>query len=515
MPEPGDINAAPRANAAHAGTAPDPVTVLLRYMQSGFRGITGNAFNFCRALCELTEGDIGRTELASGLLYGWYTLRGQKKDIIQLQETSAYEIICEINNELTLHLIDPHDYRDLKPQLHIFPLSILINKFEMDKDFKSALDLYRKKQIAEKQRNEDRQNRLQQEDTIDSILKRITQARSGDVLHPIRGIKNIYALIERGFEPGICDNPDLWVDAEEFATLYYKNKLNGEELLLIGKEKLQPVAELDRIEYKFGVAKSKDKPREFHEKHIRFNKALPGEPPRNWKEEFFKGLEILTTYPEELKNKTVADLEVMARAIDNVIIERSRIDEGLLPYDALFNKDTRTILMDTIAGNKPLPEIRKNLDYLEHTGVIQQAYRDCLFELMGMGADGIVLYDHLKKMDREATLACIQQLSPHNKAGIKKILEGIEIRGIAENQDFKEYIYTNGRLGATAIHKKRIKEIVLSILKNIPGKINEENITIAMLPYIDELGLDELDRIRQRILELEEVVAARRQQQND
>jgi|GEM_PF-4517718 len=501
----------PRADAGQTGGTPGPVDILLKYMKSGFRGITGNTFNFCRALCEITEGAIGRTDQASGLVYGWYTLRGQQKDIIQFKENSVYEIIYEINNEITLHLIDQHDYQHLKQCLNIYPLSILISKFEMEKEFKAVLDIYKKRQLEERQRREAKKSKLQQEDTIESILKKIEQSRSDDIIFPIRGIKNIYALIEKGYAPGMCDNPDLWVDAEEFASLYYKNPKNDEELLLIGREKLQAVTEQDRIEYKFAVAKNKDRPRDFRDKYNRFNRIKQDEPPRNWKEDFFKGLDILTTYPEELKNKTVTDLEVMAKAIDGVIIERSQIDEGLLPYDALFKKETRKILVDTLAGQKPLPEIRKNLDYLEHTGMVQPAYRDSLLELMNLEAAGIVLYDHLTKKDREATLAFIQQLPVHKTAGIRKILEGIEIKEVSESQDFKSYIYTKGELSSSESHKKRVKVIVASILKSIPGEINEENITIAMLPYIDELGLDELDRIRQRILELQEVVAARQE----
>jgi hypothetical protein len=349
---------------------------------------------------------------------------------------------------------------------------------------------------------------------VDSLLKRIDNAKSGEVIFPIRGIKSIYALIDKGFVPGICDNPELWVDAEEYSTLYGNGRNGDEEILLIGREKLQAVTEHDRIEYKFLVAKNKDKPQEFLAKLARFNRAKPGGEPRNWKEEFLKGLDILTKYPEELKNKTEADLDVMARAIDGVIVERSRIEEGLLPVDALFTRDTRKVLEVVFAANKPLSEIRKSLDYFEHTGMVQPAYKDSLYELIKMELDGFVLYDHLANKDRERTLEFMQKLAHPEAVDIRKILEGIEIKEIADNQTFKDYIYTNGAIAFSEVHRKRVKEIVAMVLKSIPGNIDAGNITIAMQPYIEELGLDELDRIKQRILVLKEVVASRQAQQH-
>ena len=317
--------------------ANDPIDIVLKYMRSGFRGLTATPYNFCRVLCEITEGNVGRMD-QEDLQYGWYKAGGQKKDIIKFRDKAVYEVIYEINGEITLHAIDQSDYLQMRQYLNLHPLSLLISKFEISKEYRSALDLYRKKHIEERQRiNADKQ-RPGQEDTIESVLKKIDSAKSGDVIFPIRGIRSIYALIDRGFFPGICDNPDVWVDAEEFASLYYKNGKDDEEILLIGREKLQAVTEQDRIEYKFLVAKSKDNPQDFRMKFARFNRAKTIELPRYWKEEFFKGLDVLTTYPEELKNKTEADLDVMARAIDGVIVERSHVEEGLLPADALFRK---------------------------------------------------------------------------------------------------------------------------------------------------------------------------------
>jgi len=488
-----------------------PIDILLKYMRSGFRGITGSPVNFCRVLCEFTEGDIGRSDRRNELLYGWYTIGGQKKDILRLKNGLAFEMIYEIDGEITLKSIDQRDFKLLEKNLNIHPINVLISKFEIEKEFKTALEIYKRKQQEMKQQAEADKRRLELEDNIETVLKRIENASSDDALPPIKGIKNIYALIGKGFIPGICDNPDLWVDAEEFASLYYVNIQTGEEVLLIGREKLQAVTEQDRIEYKFLVAKSNDKPKEFNEKKNRFNKTKSGES-RNWEEDFFKGLDVLTKYPEELKNKTVADLEVMATAIDGAIGERSRIEEGLIPFDALYKKETRKILVEVSASYKPLAEIRKTLDYLEHTGMVQPPYKASLYELLKMGKAGLIFYDHLVRQNKEGLLDFIHNLPRHHTIDIRKILEGTEIKEISGSQSFKDHIYVHGEISSPEIHKKRIKVVVAAILKNIPGKINAENITLAMQPYIEELGLDELDKIKQRILELKEVVARQHQQ---
>ncbi len=515
MPEIDNPAAPPRSTTDTTKTAADPVDIVLKFMRSGFRGLTGSPYNFCRVLCELTEGNIGRTDQENSLQYGWYKAGGQKKDIIKFRDDAVYEIIFEINGEITLHAVDGNDYLRLRRNLSFHPVSLLISKFEITKEYKSALDLYRKKLLEEKEQRDANKKWLEQEETIDAVLRKIENAKSGDVLFPLRGIQNINALIDRGFTPGICDNPDQWVDAEEYSTLYGKSRNGDEEILLIGREKLQAVSEHDRIEYKFLVAKSNDKPGEFSAKLSRFNRTKTGEQPRNWREEFFKGLAVLTTYPEELKNKTEADLDVMVKAIDGVIVERSHIEEGLLPVDALFRKDSRKVLEQVFAANKPLSEIRKTLDYFEHTGMVQPAYKDCLYELIKMELDGFALYEHLANKDRDKTLEFMRKLAHPDAVDIRKILEGIELREISENQAFKDYIYTNGVTGVSDVHKKRVKAIVTLVLKSIPGKIDAENITRAMQPYIEELGLDELDRIKQRILELKEVVANRqRERQN-
>ncbi len=509
MAETNNPVAPPPTPADSTVRAINPVDIVLKYMRSGFRGLTGTPYNFCRVLCDITEGNIGRADLGNSLQYGWYMAGGQKKDIIKFGDNAVYEIIFEINGEITLHAIDQSDYLRLRRHLSLHPVSLLITKFEITKEYKAALDLYRRKQVEDRQRADSDKRRLELEETIESVLKKIENAKSGDVIFPLRGIKSIYALVAKGFIPGICDNPEMWVDAEEFSSLYYKDKKNGDETLLIGREKLQAVTEQDRIEYKFLVAKSKDRPQDFYQKLARFNRIKTNERPRNWKEEFLKGLDALTKYPEELTNKTEADLDVMADVIDGVIVDRSRIEEGLLPVDALFRKDTRIVLEDVFAANKPLSEVRKTLDYFEHTGMVQPAYKDCLYELIRMELDGFVLYDHLANKDREKTLAFVRSHAQPETVDIRKVLEGIEIKEISENQAFKDYIYTNGTTGTSEVHRERVKEIVALILKSIPGKVDAENITIAMQPYIEELGLDELDRIKQRILELKEVVANR------
>lgn len=480
--------------------------MVFKYMRSGFKGIVGSPVNFCRLLCEMNEGMTGGNDHAHSVTYGCYTSGGQKKDVIQLQGESAYEVSYETHRDVTLTSIDPKIYQYMRSTMQMHPVSLLISKFKIEKEYKTALDILRRKQLEEKQYQEAEKRKKDRENDIDTVLTRISRARSGDMIFPVKGMRNILALIDRGYVPGISDNPDVWIDAEEVATLSYRNAQKNEELLLIGREKLQAVSEPDRIEYKFLVIKSSDKPKDFLEKHARFNRKKDGDPSRDWKADFFSGLEILTKYPEELKNKTAADLDVMARAIDVVIGERSRIDEGLIALDSLFRRETGRILAEISETGAPFAEIRKTLDYFEHTGMVKPAYKDCLCELIKMKSAGIVLYDLLARGDRQKTLAYLNSLPQHHTIDMRIILEGTELQTISGNQEFKDYIYTNGALHTPDTRKKRVKVVVALVLKSIPGEINAANITAAMQPYIDELGLDELDKIRQRILELKEVV---------
>jgi hypothetical protein len=56
-------------------------------------------------------------------------------------------------------------------------------------------------------------------------------------------------------------------------------------------------------------------------------------------------------------------------------------------------------------------------------------------------------------------------------------------------------------------HDKRVKEIVAEVLKNIPkAKLTSRTITIALAPFVNELGFGRLVKIRERILQLKGMV---------
>ncbi|MDA8423281.1 MAG: hypothetical protein M0Z89_08095 [Nitrospiraceae bacterium] len=166
MTEVNNSKSEPRTRADLLRKTLDPVDILLKYLNSGFRGITGSPFNFCRVLCEMTEGMSGDRK-GDAAVYGWYTLGGQKKDIIQFKDNHVYEIIYEINGEITLHAIEQKEYQRIRLLLSVHPLSVLISKFEMEKEYKAALDIFKRKQNEEKQRQEAEKRRSEQEDGIE------------------------------------------------------------------------------------------------------------------------------------------------------------------------------------------------------------------------------------------------------------------------------------------------------------------------------------------------------------
>ena len=66
-----------------------------------------------------------------------------------------------------------------------------------------------------------------------------------------------------GFVPGLVDNPDNWVDAEDFPGMRYRHARSGIEILLTARERLQPIEELNRLEFFFLVNRSDDDPAAF------------------------------------------------------------------------------------------------------------------------------------------------------------------------------------------------------------------------------------------------------------
>ena len=62
-------------------------------------------------------------------------------------------------------------------------------------------------------------------------------------------------------------------------------------------------------------------------------------------------------------------------------------------------------------------------------------------------------------------------------------------------------------VSATLLYDKRIKEILTEVLRKMPKqRVTSSSITLALAPYVHELGLGKLVKIRERILLLKEVV---------
>jgi hypothetical protein len=147
----------------------------------------------------------------------------------------------------------------------------------------------------------------------------------------------------------------------------------------------------------------------------------------------------------------------MADEVEHVIDRRQELDKGILPYEAVFGRDT-TAIIDHIRKNRtPAREIRKALDYFEYTGMIDAQYKTALHRLI--------------------TAAIASE-----RTGAAPALDAV-------------------------LYDKRVKEIVADVLRKIPKeRLTARTITIALTPYVSELGFGRLVKIRERILQLKEMV---------
>jgi hypothetical protein len=298
------------------------------------------------------------------------------------------------------------------------------------------------------------ERRMASESRLETIVETIEKVKSGETVL-VRGQQNIDALVNLGFVPGLINNPDNWVDAEDFPGLRYRHARSGIEVLLTGRERFRPIEELNRLEFTFLVHRSDDDPGVFEKMAQKFRTTRSGGTPYLLSE-FHTDLLALVRYPDELKGRTEEDLGLMADEVEHVIDRRQVLDKGILPYEAVFSKNTEAII-DHIRQNKiPVGEIRKALDYFEYTGMIDPQYR----------AD-------LHQQITAATAAPKEDAGP---------------------------------LG-DVLYDKRVKQIVVEVLKKIPKeRLTSRAITIAMAPYVGELGFGRLIKIRERILQLKGMV---------
>ena len=172
--------------------------------------------------------------------------------------------------------------------------------------------------------------------------------------------------------------------------------------------------------------------------------------------EFQVDLIALVKYPEELKGRTEEDLGLMADEVEHVIDRRQELDKGILPYEAVFSKDTEVIIDHIRKNRTPAREIQKALDYFEYTGMIDAQYKEALHQ--------------------QITAATAER------------------RGAAPGRD-------------AVLYEKRVKKIVAEVLKKIPKeRLTSRTIMIALSPFVSELGFGRLVKIRERILQLKEMV---------
>jgi hypothetical protein len=320
--------------------------------------------------------------------------------------------------------------------------------------YKRVAEAYRREEVRQAADRAVSDARMARESRLEVILETIEKGKSGKMIM-VRGQQNIDALVNLGFVPGLVDNPDNWIDAEDFPGLRYSHARTGIEVLLTGRERFRPIEELNRLEFFFMVHRSDDDPAAFGKMAQKFRGTTRDGTPYTLKE-FHADLIALVKYPEELKGRTEEDLGLMADEVEHVIDRRQELDKGILPYEAVFSRDTEVIIDHIRKHRTPDREIRKALDYFEYTGMIDAQYK-------------AVLHTRITAAAAEGTAA-------------------------APDRD-------------DVLFDKRVKEIVADVLKKIPKeRLTTKSITIALTPYVSELGFSRLVKIRERILQLKDMV---------
>jgi hypothetical protein len=428
--------------------------VQLLHDRAAIRGpVQGTPEEFSQILYELTGGELNKR---NETVFYEAVAKGNK-DILKFSDETLFRVV-KAKGQMGGALIVVTPYLPSMDDLlgaREMPLSRLVTDTLMIRDaYKRVADEYRRVELRLVADKAGAEIRMARESRLEAVVKAIEKAKSGETVM-VRGQQNIDALVNLGFVPGLVDNPDNWVDAEDFPGLRYRHARSGIEVLLTGRERFRPIEELNRLEFIFLVHRSDDGPAAFGRMVRKFRGTRRDGTPYALKE-FQADLIALVKYPEELKGRTEEDLGLMADEVEHVIDQRQELDKGILPYEAVFSRDTPAII-DYIRKNRtPAGEIRKALDYFEYTGMIEPQYK----------AD----------LHQQITAA------------------------------------TAGRTGAAPgrddeLYDKRVKEIVAEVLRKIPKeRLTSRTITISLTPYVSELGFGRLIKIRERILQLKEMV---------
>ena len=415
--------------------------------------LQGTPEEFSQILYELTGGELNRrNETVS-----YEAIARGNKDILKFSDGSLFKVV-KTKGLLAgaLIVVAPHQpsMGDLLEAREL-PLARLVSDTLMIRDaYKRVADEYRRIELRHVADKAGAEIRMARESRLETIVETIEQAKSGATI-VVRGQQNIDALVNLGFAPCLVENPDSWVDAEDFPGLRYRHGRSGIEVLLTGRERFRPIEELNRLEFTFLVHRSDDDPAAFGRMARKFRGTRRDGTPYSLKE-LHADLIALVKYPEELKGRTEEDLGLMADEVEHVIDRRQELDKGILPYEAVFSKDTAAIIDHIRKNRTPTREIRKALDYFEYTGMIDLQYKTALHQ--------------------QITAATAERT------------------GTAPARD--EILYD-----------KRVKEIVAEVLKKIPKeRLTSSAITLALTPYVSELGFGRLVKIRERILQLKEMV---------
>ncbi len=443
-----------KLNAGH----PNPFVPLLKN-RAGISGpIEGTAEAFSQIIYELSGGRLNQLcDIIS-------CAQAQKgaRDLLKFQDGSLFSVVRTRGGlAQTLIIVAPYTPQRGDPlTFPAMPLAYLVyDRLKIKDAFRSVANEYEREAIKNRAEQASEERRLERESNINEAIRSIENAGSGETIM-IRGLPNIDALVRIGFVPSLVDNPDNWVDAEDFPGLRYRHEKSGVEILLTGREKLHPIEDLSRIALHFYVNRSDDDPPLFSLMRRKFRETQKDGTPYTT-QEFHDDLVSLAKYPEELKDRTESDLGIMADEVGHAINRRRELDKGILPYEAVVKRDTQGILDYIVKKRVPTAEIRKALDFCEYTGVIDAAYKA---ELSRQIAKNIAA----------------------DAAGAKSSVE--------------------------LLYDKRVKEIVAIVLKKIPrDQLTEKTITIAMAPYVNELGFGKLVKIRERILKLKDLVRDQQQ----
>lgn len=430
----------------------------LRNDRAGISGpVQGSPEEFSLVLCELTLGELNRRN--ETVAYEFVS-KG-RKDLLKFRDGSLFRVV-RTKGEAggSLVVVTPHEpsLDDLLEAREMLLSTLVQDSLKIREAFAAVSLEYR----AEERRVQGEQaafeRRIARESSLETTLSTIEQAKSGTTIM-IRGLHNIDALVQLGFVPGLVDNPDNWIDAEDFPGMRYRQPRSGIEVLLTGREKFLPIEELNRLELYFLVNRSDDDPAAFGKMLRKFRENPPGGGPYGT-QEFHADLIALVKYPEELKGRTEEDLGLMADEVEHVIDRRQELDRGILPYEAVFRRDTQAIIDAVRENGTPAGEIRKALDYFEYTGMIDREFKAAL----------------------ERQLAAAAAQAPEAQCAA-----------------------ADG--SGDALYDKRVKEIVADVLKKIPKeRLTSRTITIALAPYVVELGFSRLVKIRERILQLKQMV---------